>query len=85
MCLSCASHDVLSTAGSDYINTVMELTFNAAVRRLVVRVPIIQDSISELDERFRANLVLVKDNEINVQIDPDEVEVKIEDDDGKYR
>ena len=76
---------MLSTAGSDYINTVMELTFNAAVRRLVVRVPIIQDSISELDERFRANLVLVKDNEINVQIDPDEVEVKIEDDDGKYR
>ena len=76
---------MLSTAGSDYSNTVMELTFNAAVRRHVVRVPVIQDSFSELNERFRANLMLVKHNGINVQIDPDETEATIEDDDGKCR
>ena len=66
-----------STAGSDYSSTVMELRFNAAVSRHVVRVPIIQDSITENDERFRARLMLVQSNGINVQITPDQAMITI--------
>ena len=66
-----------STAGSDYSNTVMELRFNPAVNRHVVRVPITQDSITEMDERFRARLMLVQSNGINVQVTPDQAMITI--------
>ena len=68
-----------STAGSDYSSTVMELKFNAAVNRHVVRIPITQDNITEIDERFRAHLILVEDNGINVQVTPDQAMVTIMD------
>ena len=73
-----------STAGSDYNSTVMELVFSAAVRRHVVRVPIINDNFSEMNERFRTSLSLVENNGINVVIDPALAFVTIEDDDGEW-
>ena len=76
----CASHVLISsTAGSDYSSTVMELRFNPAVSRHVVRVPIIQDSITEIDECFRARLMLVQSNGINVQVTPDQAVITIMD------
>ena len=72
-----------STAGSDYISTVMELRFNPAVSRHVVRVPITQDSITEMDERFRARLMLVQNNGINVQVTPDQAMITIMDSNGE--
>ena len=72
-----------STAGSDYSSTVMELRFNPALSRHVVRVPIIQDSITEFDERFRARLMLVQSNGINIQVAPNQAEVTILADNGE--
>ena len=73
-----------STAGSDYTSTVIELVFSAAVRRHVVRVPITQDSSSELNEYFRASLSLVENNGINVVVNPSLATVTIiEDGDGE--
>ena len=74
---------ISSTAGSDYSSTVMELRFNAAVLCHVVRVPIIQDSITEIDERFRAHLILVQNNGINVQVTPDQAVITILDFNGE--
>ena len=80
--LSC---DILvHIAGSDYTNTVMELVFSASVRRHVVRVPITQDSSSELNEQLRASLSLVENNGINVVVDPILATVTIEDNDGEW-
>ena len=62
----------------------MELVFSAAVRRHVVRVPIINDSFSERSERFTAGLTLVENNGINVVINPPLAFVTIEDDDGEW-
>ena len=62
----------------------MELVFSATARRHVVRVPIINDSFSEINERFRASLSLVMNNGINVVIDRDQAIVTIMDDDGKW-
>ena len=39
----------------------MNLTFSSNVRRIVVRVPILQDSAIEGTEHFRASLSLVED------------------------
>ena len=74
---------ISSTAGFDYSSTVMELRFNATVLRHVVRVPIIQDSITEIDERFRASLMLVQSNGINIQVAPNQAEVTILADNGE--
>ena len=68
---------ISSTAGSDYSSTVMELKFDPAVSRHVVRIPITQDNITEIDERFRAHLILVEDNGINVQVTPDQAVITI--------
>ena len=70
------------TAGSDYTSTVMNLTFSSNVRRIVVRVPILQDSAIEGTEHFRASLSLVQSNGINVDVSPDQATVDIIDDDG---
>ena len=80
----CASHVLMSsTAGSDYSSTVMELRFNPAVSRHVVRVPINQDSITEIDEHFRARLMLVQNYGINVQVTPDQAIITIMDYNGE--
>ena len=73
-----------STAGSDYISTVIELVFSATDRRHVVRVPIINDSFSEMNERFWASLSLVENNGINVVVGPPLALVTIEDNDGEW-
>ena len=63
----------------------MELVFCAAIRHHVVRVPITQDSLSELNEQFRANLSLVENNGINVIVNPDLAIVTIfEDSNGEW-
>ena len=72
-----------SAAGSDYTSTVMNLTFSSNVRRIVVRVPILQDSVIEGTEQFRASLSLVQSNGINVAVSPDQATVDITDDDGE--
>ena len=79
--VTCYSHPC--SAGSDYTSTVMELVFSAVVRRHVVRVSIINDSFSEINERFRASLTLVEKNGINVLINPALAIVTIVDDDGE--
>ena len=60
----------------------MNLTFSSNVRRIVVRVPILQDSAIEGTEHFRASLSLVQSNGINVDVSPDQATVDIIDDDG---
>ena len=72
----------LSTAGSDYNSTVMDLMFSAAVRRHVVRVPITQDSFYECNELFTGSLSLVQCNGINVDVSPNQTTVKITGDEG---
>ena len=71
------------TAASDYTSTVMNLTFSSNVRRIVVRVPILQDSNIEGTEQFRASLSLVQSNGIYVDVSPDQATVDIIDDDGE--
>ena len=71
------------TAGSDYNSTVTDLTFSSNVQRIVVRVPILQDSAIEGTEQFRASLSLVQSNGVNVTVSPDQATVKILDDEGK--
>ena len=71
------------TAGSDYTSTVKNLTFSNNVRRIVVRVPILQDAFLEGTEQFRVSLSLVQSNGINVAVSPDQDTVNIIDDDGK--
>ena len=61
----------------------MNLTFSSNVRRIVVRVPILQDSVIEGTEQFRACLSLVQSNGINVAVSPNQATVDIIDDDGK--
>ena len=72
------------TAGSDYTSTVVELVFSAAVCRHVVRVPITNDSFTEVNERFRASLSLVENNGINVVVDSGQAIVTIVDNDGEW-
>ena len=50
------------------------------MRRIVVRVPILQDSNIEGTEQFRASLSLVQSNGINVAVSPDQATVDIIDD-----
>ena len=61
-----------------------ELNFNSSVRRIVVRVPILQDTFSEGTEQFRASLSLVQSNGINVAVSPDQATVDIIDDEGEW-
>ena len=61
----------------------MNLTFSSNVRRIVVRVPILQDVFCEGTEQFRASLSLVQSNGINVTVSPDQATVDIIDDDGE--
>ena len=83
-CCTChVTINLVRIAGSDYTSTVMELVFSAAVRSHVVRVPITQDNISELNEQFRASVLLVENNGINVVVDPGLATVTIKDDDGE--
>ena len=60
-----------------------KLNFNSNVRRIVVRVPILQDEFSEGTEQFRASLSLVQSNGINVAVSPDQATVDIIDDEGE--
>ena len=66
----------------DYNKTVEDLIFNSSVQRIVVRVPIIQDSFSEQAEQFRASLSLVESNGINFTLSPEQVIINITDDEG---
>ena len=50
------------------------------MRRIVVRVPILQDIYSEGTEQFRASLL---SNGVNVAVSPDQATVDIIDDDGE--
>ena len=47
----------------------------------MVRIPIIQDILTEPTEQFRANLALVENNGISVTVDPAVATVNIIDDD----
>ena len=61
----------------------MNLTFSSSVRRIVVRVPILQDISIEGTEQFRASLSLVESNGINVDVSTEQAIVDIIDDDGE--
>ena len=52
------------------------------MQRIVVPVPIVQDTFSEQTEQFRASLSLVESNGINVTLSPEQATVNITDDDG---
>ena len=52
------------------------------MKRIVVQVPIFQDTISEGTEQFRASLSLVESNGIIVTLSPEQVTVNITDDEG---
>lgn len=69
----------------DYTSVLdRSLTFSTRLPPMTVLVPINDDLIDEEDiERFTASLVLVTDNP-RVQIAPQEAEVLILDNDGKY-
>ena len=70
------------SAGSDFNGTVMNLTFSSSVRHNVVKVPIVQDSLIEGTEQFRAILSLVESNGINVDLSPEQAIVNITDEKG---
>ena len=62
-----------------------ELSFNSSVQRIVVKVPILQDTLSEGTEQFHASLSLVQSNGINVAVSPNQATVNITDDEGIYK
>ena len=72
-------------AGSDYSATVTELSFTSTTTSRVIQVPITQDEVTELTERFRASLTLVEANGIQVTVSPSEAMVQIDDDDGEWK
>ena len=53
-----------------------ELSFNSSVQRIVVKVPILHDTLSEGTEQFHASLSLVQSNGINVAVSPNQATVK---------
>ena len=75
-----------SLAPDDYEAVNMTLTFDSATSRLVIPVRIVNDAIDEEDEELISRLQLepVEEGSLpNVQINPDQTTLIIEDDDGK--
>ena len=59
------------TDGTDYTNTVTELTFNATATSYDVLVPINQDGELEGNEKYRAELQVIENtNNIGLTVDP---------------
>ena len=60
------------------------LTFDANVRTNIVSITIVNDTLTELEELFRASLTRDPlDSPSDVVIDPDEATVRILNDDGE--
>ena len=73
----------MSSAPDDYTETVTHLVFSEQTTSILVSVPIVDDSIAELTERFQASLKLVdQDSPSNIIIGPGTATVTILDDDG---
>ena len=64
---------------SDYDSTSVALTFDEAISRQCVDIPIIDDDDIEIDERFTVSL---ETNDPNTTLDPRTGVVIIENDDG---
>ena len=74
------------SAPDDYEAVNRTLTFDSATTRLVIPVRIINDAIDEEDEELISRLQLepVEEGSLpNVQVDPDQTTLIIEDDDSK--
>ncbi len=65
--------------GSDYTGTTQTLTFNQGVTSVPITIPISDDSINEVLERFVARLT---SSDEDVVIAPELVTVEITDNDG---
>ena len=77
------------SAFSDYVTTSLDVIFGANDVTTTVVVPIIDDSIGELDEVFYGTLTNVGNSNVNItedqsQITEGQAEIHIIDDDGKY-
>ena len=75
----------LFLAPDDYEPVNQTLLFDATNTRRVVRITIVNDQILENDEDFLSRLALepVDGDQPNVQIDPAEATLVIQDEDGK--
>ena len=76
--------DGTALSGSDYQNINQTLTFSPINTTITISVPILDDQVDEDQEFYIVKLVLV-DEQQNVQIQPDEATVFVEDNDGKFK
>ena len=72
---------LIPTAPTDYIAVTRSFTFTSNVPEHTVTIPIVNDTVVEIIERFFANLRLVSAN-VDVVIDPVRATVNIRSEDG---
>ena len=77
--------DGTAMSGSDYESVNQTLTFDPSNTRIPIQVPIVEDQIDEEDETILGSLALEPgtDDAQNVQIEPSEATLTINDDDGE--
>ena len=73
------------TVGLDYKSLTAELVFNRTLTKHTVNVSLINDDVTEQSETFFARLMLMRPlhESRNILLSPNQIEVEIEDDDGK--
>ena len=76
--------DGTALSDSDYQSVNQTLTFSPINTAITISVPILDDQVDEDQEFFIVKLVLVNEQQ-NVQIQPDEATVFVEDNDGKLK
>ena len=74
--------DDTAFSDSDYQSVNQTLTFSPINTTITISVPILDDQVDEDQEFFIVKLVLVNEQQ-NVQVQPDEATVFVEDNDGK--
>ena len=75
--------DGTALSDSDYQSVNQTLTLSPINTTITISVPILDDQVDEDREFFIVKLVLVNEQQ-NVQIQPDEATVFVEDNDGKF-
>ena len=83
VCRHCESNVFQSPAPADYTSMSQQLTFSATNTQVEVTIPISDDNIGENLEYFLGRLTLLA-SDVTVQLSPQEVQVQIIDDDGKW-
>ena len=78
------TEDGTALSDSDYQSVNQTLTFSPTNTTITISVPILDDQVDEDREFFIVKLALVNEQQ-NVQIQPDEATVFVEDNDGKLK